>query len=201
MTGRRAPAFGKEGAMRSIRSLTREHGLILQQLENLGTARQRIEAGQWPPVEFFEAALAFAREFADRFHHFKEEFLLFGMLARSEGGRLDAEIGALRFQHERCRQALDEMERALPGYRVRDEFAATALAIGLSGYLTLLRRHIALEEDVFFPLAAGVLTEQDDAELLRHFSEDERSAAGDVFETSRQKVEEMSVLLRSGVQG
>jgi hemerythrin-like domain-containing protein len=187
--------------MRSIRTLTREHSLILQQLENLGLARQRIEAGQWPPVEFFEAALAFAREFADRFHHFKEEFLLFGLVARSKEGRLDAEIGALRFQHERCRQAVEEIERALPGYRSGDEFAATALAFGLSGYVTLLRRHISLEEEIFFPLAAGVLTEEEDVELLRHFrEEEERSVAGDAFERSRQRVEEMTALLRSGAQ-
>jgi hemerythrin-like domain-containing protein len=182
--------------MQSIRALTREHGLILLQLDNLSLARERLETGRWPPQEFFAEALVFAREFAERFHHFKEEFLLFGMLAQKKEGRLDADIGALRYQHERCRQALAEIERALPGYGSRDEFAATALAAGVSGYVTLLRRHIFLEDQVFFPLAARVLTEDEDAELLRHFREEEEREAGrDFMAEGRRRVEAMVVIL------
>jgi hemerythrin-like domain-containing protein len=180
--------------MQSICTLTREHGLILEQLENLALARQRLEAGLWPPEEFFAKALGFAREFADRLHHFKEEFLLFGLLAKKKEGRLDADIGALRYQHERCRKALAEIEQALPGYGSKDEFAATALALGLSGYVTLLRRHVFLEESVFFPLAASVLTAEDDAELCRHFAAE--APGPDFMEQSRWQVAEMGVILR-----
>jgi hemerythrin-like domain-containing protein len=185
--------------MQSIGTLTREHGLILEQLENLALARQRLEAGLWPPEEFFAKALGFAREFADRLHHFKEEFLLFGLLAKKKEGRLDADIGALRYQHERCRKALAEIEQALPGYGSKDEFAATALALGLSGYVTLLRRHVFLEENVFFPLAASALTAEDDAELCRHFAAEGRGP--DFMEQSRRQVAEMGQLLQEDPAG
>src|SRR5512143_1171456 len=100
-------------AVESIRTLIGEHRLILEQLDNLSLARQMLEEGLWPPRAFFEGAVEFARAFADRFHHFKEEFLMFGMLAQKKHGRLDADIGALRYQHERCRKAMTEIERAL----------------------------------------------------------------------------------------
>lgn len=189
--------------MESIRFLTREHVVILQQLENLDRARRALEAGGRPPVEFFAEAIAFGREFADRFHHFKEEFLLFGLLARSRGGSLDAEIGALRFQHERCRQALDEIERALPGYAGGDEFAATAVAFAAAGYTTLLRRHIHLEEQRYFPLAAEALTAAEDAELVRHFREEETQRAGarDVPADYRGRVAAMAALLERDSDG
>jgi hemerythrin-like domain-containing protein len=46
---------------------------------------------------------AFARDFTDRFHHFKEKekYLLFGLLAQKMDGAIDAEIGLLRGEHER----------------------------------------------------------------------------------------------------
>jgi hemerythrin-like domain-containing protein len=178
--------------------LSQEHAVILQQLENLDRARRALEAGGRPPVEFFEAALAFAREFADRFHHFKEEFLLFGLLARSRGGSLDAEIGALRFQHERCRQAIEEIARALPGYAGGDEFAATAVAFAAAGYTTLLRRHIHLEEQRFFPLASEALTEEEDAELVGHFREEETGRAGgrEALADYRDRAAAMAALLK-----
>jgi hemerythrin-like domain-containing protein len=185
--------------VKSISLLKSEHRLILEQLDNLSRARQGLEEGSRPPGEFFESAVVFAREFADRFHHFKEEFLLFGMLARNQEGRLDAEIGALRYQHERCREAMATIEQALPAYGSGDEIAATLLAMGLSVYVTLLRRHIFLEDDVFFPLAAKMLTDEDDAELLKHFAEAQEQPSGrDFMADWRRQVAAMGALLRRG---
>ena len=62
--------------MKSIEILTREHGLILQALDSLSLAQKKIETGKQPPKEFFEKALRFLRNFADKFHHFKEEYLI-----------------------------------------------------------------------------------------------------------------------------
>jgi hemerythrin-like domain-containing protein len=118
------------------------------------------------------------------------------MLAQKKEGRLDADIGALRYQHERCRKAMMEIERALPGYGSKDEFAATALAMGLSAYVSLLRRHICLEDRVFFPLAATVLSEEDDQSLVMHFAEEQTRQAGyDVMVESRRQVQAMRDLL------
>lgn len=41
-------------------------------------------------------AVKFLHNFADKFHHFKEEYLMFGLLAEKKGGRFDGPIGALR---------------------------------------------------------------------------------------------------------
>jgi len=54
-----------------IETLTNEHGLIRQYLDNLALATEKIENGQRPSVAFFEKALDFSRTFADSFHHFK----------------------------------------------------------------------------------------------------------------------------------
>ncbi len=188
--------------MEATRVLTREHGLILQQLENLSAARRSLERGQRPPPAFFEKAVVFAREYADRFHHFKEEFLMFGLLARKLAGRLDTEIGALRHQHERCRQAMAAIERALPGYGAGDEIAATVVVAELAAYTALLRRHIRLEDEVFFPMVEKELGEEDDRYLTEQFAEEDRRGEGRDFSADgRRQVVEMGALIAAGRPG
>ncbi|MBW1941869.1 MAG: hypothetical protein JRJ51_03435 [Deltaproteobacteria bacterium] len=45
-----------------------------------------------PAKEFFEKAVAFARNFADRFHHYKEEHVMFAQLAEKKAGFFDGPI-------------------------------------------------------------------------------------------------------------
>ena len=89
--------------MKATEILTREHTLILQALETLSRAQKKIEENQRLPKDFFKKALMFLRQFADQFHHFKEEYLMFGLLALKKEGAFDGPIGSLRYQHERCR--------------------------------------------------------------------------------------------------
>lgn len=182
----------------AIRILTSEHRLILNQLDNLVLARRSFEKGQWPPRRFFTEAIDFAANFADRFHHFKEEFIMFGLLAQKKEGRLDTEIGALRYQHECCRNAMADIEKSLKTYATGDEIAATALLTNLAVYTALLRRHIFLEDHVFFPMVDRVLSEEDADSMLAVFAEQEGDAQGGNFVARyRKKVDQMRTLLES----
>jgi hemerythrin-like domain-containing protein len=135
--------------MRTTEILTREHGLILQALESLSQAQKRIEKNQSLPKGYFEKALMFLREFADQFHHFKEEYLMFGLLALKKGGAFDGPIGSLRYQHERCRACIEAISNLRDGYSNGDGIATTKLLENLAAYISLLRRHIH-ERDLLF---------------------------------------------------
>jgi len=102
--------------MDPIEILMNEHGLIRSYLDNLNKAVVKLENGEKPPRAFFEKAVAFSREFADKFHHFKEEHLMFVRLAAKKRGAVDAQIDALRYQHERGRELVTQIEGSLAGY-------------------------------------------------------------------------------------
>ena len=70
--------------MEPMEALKNEHGLIRQFLENLERAAINMKDGVNPPREFFDKALLFAREFADDYHHIKEEHMLFVRVAQHE---------------------------------------------------------------------------------------------------------------------
>lgn len=184
--------------MKATDILNREHGLILQALEELAGARDQIESGQSPPKEFFEKALQFLGEFADKFHHFKEEYLMFGLLALKKEGAFDGPIGALRYQHERCRKCLNEMTKSLDGYGDGDNIALTTLLENLAAYISLLRRHIHEENNTFFKMAAKELSKEEKEILSNQFKkEDEKMGGQKIYDKCRNLIDEMGALLNS----
>jgi serine/threonine protein phosphatase PrpC len=84
------------------------------------------------PALFFEKAVTFCEQFADQFHHFKEEFLLFGMLSYKKQGELDTAMGVLRYQHDRCKQSIA---------RIKTVFIACEYLTGLSLEEMIARQH------------------------------------------------------------
>ncbi|OGQ90216.1 MAG: hypothetical protein A2464_14310 [Deltaproteobacteria bacterium RIFOXYC2_FULL_48_10] len=164
--------------MSVTQTLIQEHQLILRVLGLLRRARKRMEKGKKVPTAFFEPAMDFCSGFADQFHHFKEEFLLFGLLSHKRQGELDSTMGALRYQHECCRQSIAGIRQALAGYGENDALAPSFLLENLAVYVSLLQRHIHEEDKVFFPLAEKVLLPFEKTALARQFEEEEEQQGG-----------------------
>jgi len=182
--------------MKSIDILIAEHGLIRQGLGILGMARNKLERNESPQRTFFEIGIDFCRNFADRFHHFKEENIMFGMLAMKEECDLDGEMIALRYQHERNRHFIRQIEDVLDPYAEGDPMATTTLLESLASYISLLKRHIHREDHLFFKMAEKVLSDHEDAVLLKHFkNEEERLGGRAFFEKSRDLIYRMKSMV------
>jgi len=183
--------------MKSLEILKKEHGLIRHALDIFALAQEELEMGERPPREFFEKAVEFSRTFADRFHHFKEEYLMFGLLAEKKEGFYDGEIGALRYQHERGRKCVDGVENSLEGYAQHDAIATTMLLENLAAYIALLKLHIYIEDQIFFRMVEKDLSEEEDRMLLEQFRhEEKRIGSEDFFENSRKLVHEISSIIK-----
>lgn len=175
--------------------LSNEHGLIRRYLEEVTAAARKMEGGARPPREFFEKAVEFARLFADRYHHFKEECLMFVRMAQKRKGEIDAQLEALRHQHERGRSLIASIAERVDRYDKGDPIAAAELLENLAGYASLLRHHIHTEDQVFYPMARGELDAQDMAQLLEEFENDRARAGERTFEISHKLVVDMGSIL------
>ena len=186
--------------MHVTRVLTKEHVLIKQVLHLMDQSRQALEAGNPVPGLFFEKAVIFCEQFADRFHHFKEEFLLFGMLSYKKQGDLDTAMGVLRYQHERCKQSIARIRSALPRYEENDEMAVTRVLENLSVYVSLLHRHIGMEDRIFFPMAEKSLSLEEADSLQAQFEEQaQRFGPADTFLATHQNLaDDLKTLLPFG---
>ena len=159
--------------MKTTRRLIAEHDLIERALTVLERAVSAIEAGQAPPQGFPAWAVEFFRNFADGCHHAKEEELFFPRLKErgipEEGGP----IGVMLYEHTVGRDCVGRMASAVEA----EPFDAEGFAAAAREYIPLLRNHIFKENNVLFKMAERVLTDQDDAEIDRRFSEVEQERA------------------------
>jgi len=182
--------------MNITQTLKDEHVLILKGLECLRMARDKIERNQHPPKLFFQKAVPFFQNYADKYHHYKEEFIMFGFLARKKEGQLDLEIGSLRHQHEIGRQFLTRLKKSISGYEMKNEIAITSLLENLASFISVLSRHIFREDNLFFPMVEQELPLDEKATLLEQFKlEEEKSNSMNPIENNLELLKEMEKLI------
>jgi hemerythrin-like domain-containing protein len=183
--------------MDAIEILVNEHVLIKKFLDNLSIASVKLQTGERPPKEFFEKAVEFARNYADKFHHIKEEYSMFARLSQKKGDdELAGQIDALRYQHERGRSFIKEISNSLDGYSGGNDISATTILENMAAYVSLLSHHIHREDYIFFPMVKKELSENELRSLLELFEKEDQKAGGKSFENGHKKlVREMAKLL------
>jgi len=130
------------------------------------------------PVELWEKAIDFIRNFADKCHHLKEEGLLFPALEEHGIPREGGPIGMMLFEHEEGRGYVKAMVTALSHAKQDPQAARTELFQNARAYLRLLREHIAKEDQVLFEMVDSALTPEEQKKLLREFDEHEEKELG-----------------------
>ena len=181
--------------MKPLETLRNEHGLIRQFLDHFEEAGKQLEYGKRPPVEFFEAGIRFAREFADEYHHIKEEHILFVQVAQKQGGEMDAQTEALRHQHETGRNHILAISNALNGYGEGQAIQTDQIKDAIRDYVPMLREHTHTEDHLYFPLAEKVLSEEEHAQLQVEFDRARQKAGDEPFEFYHMLVVQMGSML------
>ena len=181
--------------MKPLEILCNEHGLIRHFLDNLALAVEKLESGERPPREFFENAVKFCRTFADKFHHIKEEHVMFVRLAQKQSGAIDGQIESLRHQHERARDHIAAIAGALDGYAAGQPVQTSQVLESAAAYISLLRNHIHTEDHVFFPMVQEMLSEEEEGQLQVEFEKARQKAGGSAFEDSHKLVVDMGSML------
>ncbi|WP_026840565.1 hemerythrin domain-containing protein [Citrifermentans bremense] len=166
-----------------------EHQLILRMLALLEQNAKRTEEGTFKNYQFYLDGVDFIRNYADRFHHAKEEDVLFEALVANGMPRANSPVAAMLMEHDLGRAFVKAMEeaatRALNGEAGQQE----AIVANARGYLELLRDHIAKEDDILYPLAERVLPEEMRENIVAGYrTAEEKSEAG--FETHYRSVVE-----------
>jgi hemerythrin-like domain-containing protein len=158
--------------MRPTEILSAEHRVIERVLACLEALAGRIRAGAPQDAERAAQMLEFLRTFADRCHHGKEEERLFPMLVNRGMPTHVGPIAVMLDDHRSGRDLVERMARALA------DADAPAFAEAATGYVALLRDHIAREDGVLFPMAESMLDEAAREALLHSFEAFERDDLG-----------------------
>jgi hemerythrin-like domain-containing protein len=158
---------GSRTAASPIETLIREHDVIQRVLYLLDVVADILSRDVPVPEGFQPWVVEFFRDFADRFHHAKEEGLLFPVLARrpGPGGSSEDAVARLLREHVECRALVTQLsDLDLTAAAGRGQFATVART-----YVGLLRSHIFRENNETFAAAERASREEELLELRAAF--------------------------------
>lgn len=155
-----------------------EHQLILRMIALVEQNSAFLEQGSFRDWRFFLDAVDFIRNFADRFHHAKEEDVLFKALVKNGMPAKQSPIEAMQIEHEQGRAHARALEMAARQALAGDAGKIAVIAAHAKGYAQLLRGHIDKEDHILYPLAERVLPEEVRAEMLTAYRRAEAATPG-----------------------
>jgi len=159
--------FQKKIKRETSKILAKEHENILKVAGALEKECERIEKGKKINEEFFKKAIDFIRNYADKFHHAKEEDILFkefNKCAEEDSGCLHCNpVEQMLVEHDEGRGFVKEMKKSL------DNSDKKNLVENARGYVNLIREHIFKEDNILYPMADEALGDKTQKIMLEKF--------------------------------
>ena len=148
-------------------NLMKEHQLILSYVD-LMERYAEFSLKNAPDSMLFEKAhdfISFIHEFADDFHHAKEEEILFRYLEVPGVLTHCNPIPQMLNEHSNAREWVRNMENAL------DTNDNNKLLASIAQYAQLLKEHIYKEDNILYPMAERGLSDTAKSSLLKEYTE------------------------------
>lgn len=160
-------------------ALVNEHRLILRMIAMLERNAPRTADGSYSNWQFYLDGIDFIRNFADRFHHAKEEDVLFEALVKNGIPREHSPIAAMLMEHDQGRAFVKTMEAATLEALDNQPGREGIIADNAQSYAALLREHIAKEDDILYPLAERVIPDTMREDIIAGYNAAEARTAPD----------------------
>lgn len=145
-----------------------EHKNILKVIDALIKECGSLENGKQADKAFFENAIDFIRNYADKFHHAKEEDILFFELCKDSVHLHCNPVEQMLYEHELGRKFVQAMQEGV------DKSDNDKIIEGALGYCRLLQEHIFKEDNILYPMADDVLDEKIQESMLARFEKAEK---------------------------
>jgi hemerythrin-like domain-containing protein len=164
--------------MTPTEDLINEHKAIKIMLSIMGKIASDIKENKVFNVKDIEQIVDFLQTFADKCHHGKEETSLFPALVLAGIPKENGPIGVMLHEHTIGRGYIKEISRGLENNESGDTFSGELIADNLTNYVNLLQNHIKKEENILFPMANKILSEQRQKEIFEQFEKIEEDVVG-----------------------
>ena len=160
-------------------ALVNEHKLILRMIGLLEHNAGKTALGAYKNWQFYLDGVDFIRNYADRFHHAKEEDVLFEALIKNGMPRENSPIAAMLMEHDQGRAFVKAMESAAQAALAGEPGQEGIIADNALAYAQLLREHISKEDEILYPLAERIIPEALRADIVAGYTRAETSTAED----------------------
>ncbi len=165
--------------MVATEALKKDHRVIEKMLNILETVSKKIERGEDIPAETLKKASDFIRNFADNYHHGKEEDILFKTMEERGFPREGGPVAVMLAEHDEGRGYARALAEGVEKYAAGDIGAKKRIAESARNYAGLLSQHIQKEDNILYMMADNLLPEPLQRELLNKFDLVEKEKLGE----------------------
>lgn len=149
--------------MTPTKLLIDEHKNILKVVELLdeecdALSEKSIDKG------FFEKVIDFIRNYADKFHHAKEEDIFFKEFCKSENVHCNP-VEQMLHEHNMGREFIKGLEAGLNNNDKKE------IIKNARGYIGLIKEHIFKEDNILYPMADEVLDKKVQDSMAKKFEQ------------------------------
>jgi len=155
--------------------LAEEHQNILKVIDALSDECNNLGSGKPINNGFMTKAIDFIRNYADKFHHAKEEDILFKEFCKvAEQGEVHCNpVEQMLVEHDMGRDFVKEMEQGVK------EGNKDKIMGGIREYTSLLRDHIFKEDNILYPMADESFDKKTEEAMLKRFEKVEKDRSDD----------------------
>jgi len=155
----------------ATKNLEDDHVHILRLIDVM----EHITSHEGSDISHLESIVDIIRNFADGLHHAKEENLFFPFLATKGFSPQQGPVAVMLHEHVQGRNYVKGISEGIELLKKGDQSALKEIHQNMNGYASLLRNHIAKENNILFRMADNVLSESDHNQLLYRFDETEKA--------------------------
>jgi len=138
--------------MEAIETMMSEHRLILRALAALEAFAEVVRLGGGDQAELGRF-VTFLREYADAFHHAKEEGVLFEAMVEAGFPRQSGPVGVMLLEHDAGRRHVVVLAGLAGLAGPWGEAERVRLVSAAQSFAGLLRAHIQKEDGILYPMA------------------------------------------------
>ncbi len=178
------------------KELVDEHKLIKKMISVLENAVKRFKENNDLDILIFEKAIDFIPNYADKFHHAKEEDILFKEMLNKNMPKEDGPIQAMLIEHEQGRdfvkgmkKSIDELNKSKDNKKkeeknrkdedkIKQDEIKQNLIKNAKGYIELLKEHIDKEDNILYPLAEKIFNDDEKQKQLTAFDKANKNKGG-----------------------
>jgi len=145
--------------------LSEEHQNILKVIDGVLSECNEFEKGKDFDKEYFAEVIGFIKNYADGYHHAKEEDILFKAMLENIGNLHCNPIPVMLHEHNEGRQYIKNLEEGIANSD-KEQILTNA-----RGYCLLLQDHIYKEDNVLYPMAEEALSEEQKEEVQAKYKQ------------------------------
>lgn len=161
-----------------------EHELIVSAAETARQTEDFIGVDNERYTKIVGDLILFFRNYADKYHHYKEEKILFPEMCKQNELLKEGMVQEMLGNHDDFREMLSDIEKSLASkqYETTNKI--------LQQYVEMLLDHVAVENDELFQIAESLFDENELERLFFLFKDTDR-------ELGEEKKQELATLIKA----